>query len=148
MYGAYSTTEYAHIDWSLALGHGRDHPIVGHDGLKEIGRVWNGITPSNSLNMPVLLIFGHPSHCRLPLQPDLAGPGTGPGPRPGIPAPPFFDGAPRTPRPCGGPSVYLYVLPTNRAIKQTGYFNAVVKETLLWSSLQGNSVKGENPLPL
>ena len=42
--------------------------------------------------MAVLLIFDHPSHCRLPLQPDLAGPGTGPGQRLGIPAHRFLTG--------------------------------------------------------
>ena len=35
------------------------------------------------------------------LTPNLAGTGTGP--RPGIPAPAFFDGAPRIHRPRGGP---------------------------------------------
>ena len=42
--------------------------------------------------MAVLFIFGHPSHCRLPLQPDLAGPGKGPRPRLGIPARRFLTG--------------------------------------------------------
>ena len=39
-----------------------------------------------------------------PTEHKLAGPGPGTGPRPGIPTPQFFDGAPRTPRPRGGPS--------------------------------------------
>ena len=45
-----------------------------------------------------------------PTEHKLAGPGPGTVPRPGIPAPAFFDGDPRTPRPRGGPtSEYHYM---------------------------------------
>ena len=54
----------------------------------------------------------------LPSCTNLAGPGTGPGTRPGIPAPPFFDGYPRTTRPRESPTMRTLIRALDRKTRK------------------------------